>query len=581
VKELIIKFRLLVKYLGKEALYWLLLGSVASFGLSLLEVSISVLMQVLFYKISLLHDIFLPGPMNFLLTWPLGLLCILFGVVGALRAALTLITSQSGNFFSTIINTRLRLMSVYDLLMVYRTKVLPSSEINLRFAEIFPKASNFVASTTNSLIALVQSICIFIAMALIGWREALVGLVGVVLIGSMLSLLKKGILSYSKKVLYEQENINRSIQRITQNWINIKILRTQNEEYCSLVDRLLLSFSHTSRSGLLIKSGAILPGFLGIVLLAFIVYTSNVYFKTTGPTLLAFLYLFLRFVQSLTTTADSYFSALTNFPYFQRAFRIFINSNQADMAIALNPTKAMRVLGNYHPGIWNSDFKTQDDLKRMEKSPDIRIDNIGFRWLADDPYVFENFSLSIPHNSIYGIIGPSGRGKSTLLLLILGILIPEKGSIFISQIPAENYLKDFSADVGYVGPDPFLVAGTIRENLLYGQTNLSLDDNDLTQTLKSVQLDYLITRLDYVVTENAEGLSSGQKQRLSLARTLLRKPKFLILDEASANLDHVTEAHIANLLLDLKKECTIIVVTHREAMIKHADGVLDLNKSLA
>lgn len=573
------KLRLLIKFLGRDAINWLFLGSVASFLVAGLEIGISILLQLLFFKINLLHEVFIPEQLKFVLSWPLITLCVIFSIVGAFRAVLTLITSQAGNFFANIINTRLRLLSVYDLLMVYRTKVLPSSEINLRFAEIFPKTGSFVAISTTGVIALVQSICLFIALALIGWRETIVGFLGIILIALTLKMVRKGILSYSKKVLHEQENINRSIQRITQNWINIKILRTQNEEYASLVDRLLLYFNHSAKSGLLIKLGGVFPSFLGSVLLALIIYLSNVIFKTSGPSLLAFLYLFLRFVQSLTSVADSYFNALSYFPFFQRAFRMFVNSNQQDVAIALNPAKTMQTFGNYRTGIWNTDFKKHDDSNRMEKSPDIQIDNISFRWQAEDPYVFENFSLTIPHNTIYGIIGQSGRGKSTLLFLILGILIPEKGSVSISKILAENYLRGFSADVGYVGPDPFLVAGTIRENLLYGQTNLSLNDDDLIQGLKAVQLDYLVTRLNYVVTENAEGLSSGQKQRLALARTLLRKPKFLILDEASANLDHVTEEHIANLLLKLKKECTIVVVTHREAMIKHADHVLNLNQS--
>lgn len=576
MNDYIKKFKLLVNFLGSGALKWLVTGSMASFLLSIVEITISALMQVLFLKIDLLHGVYVPAPLNFLMGWSLIALCLSFALIGALRALLTFITAQSGNFFSHIINTRLRLMSVYDLLMVYRTKVLPSSEINLRFAEIYPKTGNFVASFTNAFVAFVQTLCLFVALSLIGWRETLVGLSGVVIIGLTLRMVRSGILSYSKKVLEEQEHINRSIQRVTQNWINIKILRTQNEEYNSLVDRLLMYFNHMARSGVLIKFGGVFPGFLGNVLLAVIVYLSSVWFKTTGPAMLAFLYLFLRFVQSLTTTADSYFNALSNYPYFQRAFRIYCNSNHEDTEKALRPVGEMRNFTTYERGSWNSDFKKIDDSKRMQTAPEIKIETVSYKWLPNDPYVFEHFSLVIPRNTIYGIIGPSGRGKSTLLLLILGILIPEKGTITIANISSEKYLNEFSADMGYVGPDPFLVAGSVRENLYYGQTNKNLNDADLIKMLKAVQLDYLVDRLDYQVTENAEGLSSGQKQRLALARTLLRKPKFLILDEASANLDHVTEAHIANLLLELKKECTIVVVTHREAMVKHADHVLNL-----
>lgn len=573
------KFKLLLKFLGREAIGWLLVGSTASIVLSLVEIAISILMQVLFFKINLLHDVFVPNKINFILSWSLIALCITFGVISAVRAVLTLLTSQSGNYFSTIINTRLKLMSAYDLLMVYRTKVLPSSELNLRFSEIYPKTGSFVASATSGIISLVQMLSLFIALTFIGWKETIVGLIGVAIIGTSLKLIQKGILSYSRKVLSEQENINQSIQRVTQNWINIKILRTQNEEYVSLVDRLLLHFNHLARSGVLTKFGGVFPGFLGNVLLAFIIFLSSAVFKTSGPAMLAFLYLFLRFVQCLSSVADSYFNALSNYPHFQRAFSIFVNSNPADISKALIPSSAMKGHRKYVQGSWSADLKNKDQPKRMGQAPEIKIETMSFRWQPSDPAVFEKLSIVIPKNSIYGIIGPSGRGKSTLLLLILGILKPDNGDVTIENISAENYLNDYSADVGYVGPDPFLIAGTIKDNLLYGQTDKDLKDEDFTRVLKAVQLDFLVNKLNYIVTENAEGLSSGQKQRLSLARTLLRKPKFLILDEASANLDHVTETHIANLLLDLKKDCTTIVVTHREAMIKHADFVLDLNKS--
>jgi len=137
--------------------------------------------------------------------------------------------------------------------------------------------------------------------------------------------------------------------------------------------------------------------------------------------------------------------------------------------------------------------------------------------------------------------------------------------------------------VGYVGAESFLVDGTIRENLLYGVPGAP-NDAELANALRKAEcgfIDDLPKGLEHRLTDQGAGLSSGQKQRLSLARALLRRPKVLVLDEATANLDVATEERLVDTLAQLKSRMTIVAVTHRQALLRLADQVLTLGPAMA
>jgi len=195
--------------------------------------------------------------------------------------------------------------------------------------------------------------------------------------------------------------------------------------------------------------------------------------------------------------------------------------------------------------------------------------------------IFTDFSLRVSSGGHLGILGTSGSGKTTLLNLMLGILSPHVGHVKIAGVSADTVFKARTIQIGYVGPDPLLLAGTVRENLTYG-----LDEQPkeqvLWQILQNVRLleriQSLPNQLDTQLNEHADTLSAGQKQRLSLARALLSKPKLLILDEASSNLDENTEREIAEIISELKGQVTTVIVSHRRAFLRHADDVIDLSK---
>ena len=162
-------------------------------------------------------------------------------------------------------------------------------------------------------------------------------------------------------------------------------------------------------------------------------------------------------------------------------------------------------------------------------------------------------------------------------MMILGILRPVNGSISIDGALPEHYFGQNRIQVGYVGPEPYLIRGTLRENLTYG-IKFAVSDAEIQSALELASLGPLIAKvgLEYEIFEDQSGLSAGQKQRLCLARAILNKPHVLVLDEASANLDHVTEDEITHSIARLKGKTTTIIVSHRMGLLKFSDEILRL-----
>ena len=208
---------------------------------------------------------------------------------------------------------------------------------------------------------------------------------------------------------------------------------------------------------------------------------------------------------------------------------------------------------------------------------DIEFKDVSFRYPDGDEYVLEHFNLSIPFGSSIAIVGETGAGKSTLVNLVCRFFEPTEGQVLIDGRDArERSQLWLHSAIGYVLQTPHLFSGTIRENLLYGNPNAT--EEEIERALKLVSADEVVARMekgiDSDVGEGGDLLSTGEKQLISFARAILADPRILVLDEATASVDTLTEQKIQAAMDTVIKGRTSLVIAHRLSTVRNADLIL-------
>lgn len=210
----------------------------------------------------------------------------------------------------------------------------------------------------------------------------------------------------------------------------------------------------------------------------------------------------------------------------------------------------------------------------------ISFSSVDFRY-GNHELILKNVTFEINKGERVAIVGESGCGKTTLAKLLLKFYTPEKGRILLDG----NELKSISSDwlrknISYIDQNTFLFSDTIKNNLLLG--NQSATDSEIEQACKFANADSFISELpfgyDTFLDENGKNLSGGQRQRLAIARALLRNPQLIIFDEATSNLDNITESTIKDTIFNFNKEITCIIIAHRLSNIKNCDKIIVMNK---
>jgi len=221
--------------------------------------------------------------------------------------------------------------------------------------------------------------------------------------------------------------------------------------------------------------------------------------------------------------------------------------------------------------------------KQLNAISTLQFENVVFQHKTASFKALNNISFSVNKGETIAFVGPSGSGKSTLVKLLVGLYTPLEGNVKYNNI---NYneieIDELRAQLGFVTQDTQLFSGTIKENLLFVKPNATKEQ--INEALEMASCNNLLARsekgLNTVIGEGGMKLSGGEKQRLSIARALLRKPKLLVFDEATSALDSITEEEITNTIQQIgsRKEQITVLIAHRLSTIMHADKIFVLEK---
>ena len=239
--------------------------------------------------------------------------------------------------------------------------------------------------------------------------------------------------------------------------------------------------------------------------------------------------------------------------------------------------------------IFSNEFKENKKnflFKKLDQNILCKFSNIKFRYNKKDKNIFENTSFRINLGDKIAITGQSGVGKSTIIDLILGVLEPTMGKIFINNSFAKNFIS-LKNNLGYVSQDLKLIDGSIKENIIFGSDINNLSREEINKRLYRCSvatnshtfINKLKRKLNTKIYEDGKNLSAGQRQRILIARSIFNNPKLLVMDEPTSALDLNNANQIIKNIINLNKDVTLIVVTHHKSILKSFNKSFNIKNS--
>jgi len=251
--------------------------------------------------------------------------------------------------------------------------------------------------------------------------------------------------------------------------------------------------------------------------------------------------------------------------------------------IILTYREAQASLENFANLMKKSPEATASNPSHLGQIETLEFDHVAFKHQTASQNAINDISFSVNTGETIAFVGPSGSGKTTLMKLLVGLYRPQQGKILYNGMDENSIdFEDLRNQIGFVTQDTQLFSGSIRENLLF--VNPSATEEELQDVLRKASCNNLLARaengLDTMIGEGGLKLSGGEKQRLSIARALLRHPKLLLFDEATSALDSLTEEEITDTIRSISREGrqVTILIAHRLSTIMHADRIYVLEK---
>jgi len=234
--------------------------------------------------------------------------------------------------------------------------------------------------------------------------------------------------------------------------------------------------------------------------------------------------------------------------------------------------------------IYNEISSSTDDLSNKELvrsfNNQIHFKNLSFRYNQGEEDLIKNMDFKINKNEIIGIIGQSGKGKTTLLDIFSGLIPDYEGELFLDGEKIETNIQQWKPDIGYVSQSTFIFDDTIQNNVIVSRIGLPISENLYSESIKLSRLDEWISSLHMQsssqISQDGSNISGGQQQRIGIARALYRNSEILVFDEPTSSLDSETESEIMETIYNLKGEKTIIIISHKVSILDQCDRIIKL-----
>ncbi|OVE55738.1 ABC transporter ATP-binding protein [Chryseobacterium mucoviscidosis] len=390
------------------------------------------------------------------------------------------------------------------------------------------------------------------------WSIMPVYVVGIIFIAVVTNLLSKRIKTIQKNIVTETTNLAGSTTESLRNIEIVKSLGLTNQEVERLNNNTYKILNLELRKVKSIRSLSFVQGTLVNFLQQIITFTLLLLiFKnivTPGQYLSLMFYGFFIFgpMQEIGNIIISYREAQASLNNFDRVMK---------KEVEPKPLKP----------------------KKIGAIEELEFEKVSFQHQTAHYKALNSISFNVKNGETIAFVGPSGSGKSTLVKLLVGLYRPQEGSILYNNINGKEFdFDELRNQIGFVTQDTQLFAGTIKENLLF--VNPSATEEDLQLALKKSSCTALLERaengINTVIGEGGLKLSGGEKQRIAIARALLRKPHLLIFDEATSALDSITEEEITTTIKEIskEKEQITVLIAHRLSTIMHADRIYVLER---
>lgn len=542
-------------FVGEKVWRYFLTSILIGFVWFLVESSFIFVLQSFLLSIGLLAEkqVFLPSwfPRDFAFSI---FILIFFGLA---RAAVFMLKAHFANQtqMTFIYEQRLLLLS-YGL---RNAGTISSKSLLSAFTEIMNQSGIVLYYLTMLINTIISTALFFILGVRLAPIEMIVGVSVLLIFMLPLKIINHKIDNLGKNLVKESEAISDILLKGLKNYFFLLIYNQVEKELKNGEQSLKNFKSNYMKYSLVSSISSSMPLFLGVLVLSVVTYVSIKHINTDAIKLVSFFYIFIRLAQSASEINGTLASIKLNFA-------------------------GLKILHNWKKKVEESKKINNLEIVKIKKEEIyLSFENVSFYY---DPKnrLLESINFNVGPGDVLVIKGESGVGKSTILSLILSINLPKKGSVKINNHDTKNIQIEYEDILGYVGPEPYLISGTIKENLMYGfESKLSIDDSEFIKVLNYVELSELIKKFDNGINEHLSevaNLSTGQKQRISIARAILRKPKLLILDEATANLDQETEGRIINNLKHLLFDTTTVVVTHKDSFDAVATKIIRLGNKI-